>query len=201
MKYLGLDVHRSSVVACLADEDGTVIGRRSIPADRLEEIISMVNDVSKCCAMMESGTYSYKVLRFLIGNGMEAHVVHAGCLKVIAKSSRKTDANDADNIARYLRLWKHGEVELSISYIPNADESGLCELCRLREAISKDCSDRARRIRSHMSRNIQEIPCRKNLASKRTRDSILAKYPEDPVLRELVDMYSDSLTRNARISE
>ena len=47
-------------------------------------------------------------------------MVHARSLRTITDSDKKTDRKDAVAIARYLRLWKKGDLDLSMSFIPTA---------------------------------------------------------------------------------
>jgi len=142
--------------------------------------------------MMESGTYVYDVYRFFSEKGIETHVVHARSLKVITSSDRKTDRRDAEAIGRYLRLWKKGEVELSMAYMPTEEEVRLKDICRLKEEVSKKMGDERRRIKSHMARNLEPFPdgnC--DLSVKKVRKAIRESYSEDTALIHRIKMLED----------
>ena len=61
-------------------------------------------------------------------------------------------------IARMLRLWKRGELELSMAFMPAREQCELKDLCRYRERISKGIGDETRKIKSHMARNRLRLP-------------------------------------------
>ncbi len=56
---------------------------------------------------------------------------------MITESNKKTDRNDSETLASYLRLWDKGELRLSISFIVRDDERKLRDLCRYREGLTK----------------------------------------------------------------
>jgi len=88
---------------------------RSRP-DGLKTIVEYMGD-DNYAVLMESSTYSMRVHRFFSGRGVGLHTAHAKYLSMITKSNRKTDKIDAAHLARYLRLWKNGELPLSMSHI------------------------------------------------------------------------------------
>ena len=77
---------------------------------------------------------------------------------MITQSDKKTDKNDAESIGRYLRLWKRGEIELSMAYIPSKEEAELRDICRLKEEASRKMGEETRRIKFHMFRDMESFP-------------------------------------------
>jgi transposase len=184
MRYIGLDVHKNNIAACIIANNGKPVKTIEIPnRSGMPEISGYMKD-KNYCVMMESSTYVYDVYRYFESIGIEAHVAHAKGLKMITSSEKKTDKNDAETIGRYLRLWKRGELELSMAYIPSKEEAELKDVCRLKEEISKKIGDETRRIKSHMFRNMESFPDgNDNLAVKKVRKSIADAYPNDQVLQ------------------
>lgn len=202
MKYIGLDVHKDCTTACAVSAGGKAVMSAEVRTSDagLSELHARMNG-SKYVVMMESSTYSYVVYRFFSKLGMETHVVHARSLKMITETDRKTDLLDAERIARVLRLWKLGEIELSMSYFPTEKEAELKDLCRFKEELSNKLGDEVRRIRSHMSRNCLELPSEfQNLSAKRSRDFIVRMYASDYTLMRRVDAYSALLDESKLVA-
>jgi transposase len=110
-----LDVHKDNTVACAISAGGKAVMSVKVRTSDfgLSELHARMNG-AEYAVMMESSTYSYAAYRFFERQGVEAHVVHARSLRMITGSDKKTDRTNAEWIARYLRLWKLGEIELSI---------------------------------------------------------------------------------------
>lgn len=203
MKYIGLDVHKDTTVACVISAGGKAVMSAEVTSnvEGLREIHERMNGTTYA-VMMESSTYSYVVYRFFTRLGVEMHVVHARSLKMITDSDRKTDRLDAEWIGRCLRLWKLGEIELAMSYIPTEQEAELKDLCRYKEELSSKLGDEVRRIRSHMHRNCQDLPPEfQNLSTRKSREFILARHPEDYTLARRINAYSALLEESERVAK
>ena len=190
MRYIGLDVHKNNTTACIIANNGKPVTTMDVRSDEagLQKILDHM-DGQEFCVMMESSTYSYKIYRFFSKHDVEAHVVHARSLKIITESDKKTDSKDAESIGRYLRLWKRGDIDLSMSYIPTEEECALKDLCRLKEENSRKLADESRRIKSHMSRNLEEFNGNSNLNTNYVRDYLRNTYSKDFVLMARLDEY------------
>ena len=115
--------------------------------------------------------------------------MHARSLRIITESDKKTDSKDAESIGRYLRLWKRGDIDLSMSYIPTEEECALKDLCRLKEENSRKLADESRRIKSHMSRNLEEFNGNSDLNTNYVRDYLRNTYSKDFILMARLDEY------------
>ena len=201
MRYMGLDVHKNNISACVISAGGKIV--KSLEVRSAESGLRTLHDYMKTaeyCVMMESSTYSYRTYRFFESLGVEAHVVHAKSLKVVTDSDKKTDKKDAEAIGRYLRLWKKKEIELSMSFIPTPEQCRLKDICRYKEEISSKPGDEVRRIRSHMERNMEDLPhqyC--NISTKKSRDHIQRTWPEDTTLMERLSHYAVLLDESERV--
>ena len=190
MRYIGLDVHKNNTTACIIANNGKPVTIMDVRSDEagLQKIFDHM-DGQEFCVMMESSTYSYKIYRFFSKHDVEAHVVHARSLKIITESDKKTDSKDAESIGRYLRLWKRGDIDLSMSYIPTEEECALKDLCRLKEENSRKLADESRRIKSHMSRNLEEFNGNSDLNTNYVRNYLRDTYSKDFVLMARLDEY------------
>ena len=186
MRYIGLDVHKDNITACVLTSTGKPKFEKNFIKDseswNLDELMEY-GDKDGFCVMMESGTYAYQPFRFFSDQGVETHVVHAQALKVITQSDKKTDKKDAYTIARMLRLWKKGDIDLQMAFIPTREQCELKDLCRYREELSVKITDEVKRIKSHMSRNCEHLPKNfERLQKVGSRDFIKANYQSDYTL-------------------
>jgi len=187
MRYIGLDVHKDNITACVLSDAGKVVFEKDFKkvngtCDCLTELFDHVGKTG-FCVLMETGTYAYPPYRFFRDRGCCVDCVHAQCLKVITQSDKKTDRKDAMTIARMLRLWKKHEIDLQIAYMPTKEQCALKDLCRYREEISKKIGDETRKIKSQMSRNCQVLPAgMDNFQTRRSRKHVLDTYPSDQTL-------------------
>ena len=195
MRYIGLDVHKDNITACVL----TSTGKPKFEKDYLKESGNWIldelldfGDKEGFCVMMESGTYAYAPFRFFSDRGIEVHVVHAKALKVITDSDKKTDRKDALTIAKMLRLWKKGDIDLQMAYMPTREQCELKDICRYSEEISKKIGDETRRIKSHMSRNCEYLPEEyDNFQTEKARQFVKSTYPKDRTLMRRMDCLID----------
>ena len=157
MRYIGLDVHKDNITACVLSDAGKVVFEKDFKktngtCDCLAELFDHVGKKG-FCVLMETGTYAYPPYRFFSDRGCAVDCVHAQCLKMITQTDKKTDKKDAMTIARMLRLWKRHDIDLQIAYMPTREQCELKDLCRYREEISKKIGDETRRIKIQMSRS------------------------------------------------
>ncbi|MCL2890783.1 MAG: IS110 family transposase [Methanomassiliicoccaceae archaeon] len=201
MRYIGLDVHKNNISACVISAGGKVVKSLEVRAN--EHGLQTLHDyigTAEYCVMMESSTYSYRTYRFFESLGVEVHVIHAKSLKVVTDTDNKTNVKDAEAIGKYLRLWKKGEIELSMSFIPTPEQCGLKDICRYKEELSSKLGDEVRRIRSHMERNLEDLPWQyDNLSTKKSRDYIRRTWPDDLTLMERLSHYAILLDESERV--
>jgi len=190
MRYIGLDVHKSNTTACVIAANGKPVASMDVKSneDGLQKILDYMQG-QEFCVMMESTTYAYRIFRFFSSHDVEAHVVHAASLKMVTDTDKKTDKKDAESIGRYLRLWKKGDIELSMSYMPTVEECRVKDICRIKEENSLKIGDESRRIKSHMSRNLEEFRRNSDLKTKYVRDDLREDYHGDSVLMFRLDEY------------
>ena len=206
MQYIGLDVHKDNITVCGLSPAGKP--KFEVDLKRTDQEWSVLGNYiqgmngNDLCFMMESGTYAYLPYRIITDMGYEAHVVHAQSLKMITDTDKKTDKKDAFTIARMLRLWKKGDLELKMSYIPTREQCELKDLCRYREEISKKISDETRRIKSHMARNCQILPngC-DNFQIVKARKYVTDNYPSDFTLMQRMHSLNDMFVERDRVKK
>ena len=205
MRYIGLDVHKDNITACVLTSTGKPKFEKDFTKEsgywNLDELLSF-GDKDGFCVMMESGTYAYAPFRFFSDRDVEVHVVHAKALKVITDSDKKTDRKDALTIAKMLRLWKKGDIDLQISYMPTREQCELKDVCRYREEISRKIGDETRRIKSHMSRNCEFLPEEfTNFQTQKAREFVKSNYSEDRTLMRRMECLEDLFEERDLVTE
>jgi transposase len=192
MFYVGIDYHKESLAVCIMRQGGAVekfIELEATP-EGMDSLIKMMCG-RKYRVMGEAFTYAMDLHNYLIEKGVDSYLVDAKNFKVITKSHKKTDKNDSETIAWYLRLWSRGEIKLSISYIVRNDEMKLRDLCRLREDLAKQKGQEMQRIRMHMRRNGEYIDEDKypNLAARKALRHLQERFSDDHTLMERIKTY------------
>ena len=205
MIYIGFDVHKDNITACGLTPAGKAkfeidLKRTDQEWSVLKDFLSGLKD-KEFCVLMESGTYGYWPYRIVTDMGHEAHVVHAQSLKMITDTDKKTDRKDAFSIARMLRLWKKGDIELKMAFIPSREQCELKDLCRYREEISKKISDETRRIKSEMSRNCQILPEEyENFQTVKSRTYVLDNFKGDFTLMKRMNSLNELFRERDRVA-
>ena len=202
MKYIGLDAHKDIVAASVISDKGKNVKTMTVEAspEGLEKIRQYLGS-TEYCVIMESSTYAYLPYRFFDDLGIETHMIHAQSFKVITDTDRKTDLLDSDKLGKYLRLWKRKEIELSMSFVPSREQCELKDICRRREELSKKLGDEARRIRSHLVRNLMNVPEEfLNFHTKKSRNYLREKFENDQTLMSRLREYEFLLVESESIA-
>ncbi len=102
MNYVGIDLHKKTIVVCVMDQDRKVTRRRTLACCEAGAIRDFFAGLAPFRAVVEA-TASYEWLVALIEPLAEKVVLaHPGKLRVIAESVKKTDRLDARVLAEFL---------------------------------------------------------------------------------------------------
>jgi transposase len=102
VSYVGIDLHKKTIVLCVMDQDRKVIYRRTFACGDVAAIRAFFAALGRFRAVVEA-TASYEWLVELIEPLAERVVLaHPGKLRVIAESAKKTDKLDAAVLAEFL---------------------------------------------------------------------------------------------------
>jgi transposase len=136
----GLDVHKSSVVACALLPEDKQLRTFGTMTWQLEQLAEWLRGLGvQAVAMESSGVYWKPVFNILETAGFELLVANARHIKAVP--GRKTDIKDAEWIADLLR---HGL--LKPSFIPNREERELRELTRYRRTLIEERAHEVQRL-------------------------------------------------------
>jgi transposase len=102
VNYVGIDLHKKTIVLCVLDQDRRVVARRTFACGDVDAIRDFFRGLGPFRAVVEA-TASYEWLVALIEPLAEKVVLaHPGKLRVIAESTKKTDRLDAAVLAEFL---------------------------------------------------------------------------------------------------
>lgn len=136
----GLDVHKSSVVACAMVPEGKQLRAFGTTTPKLQQLVSWLRELGVSSVAMESsGIYWRPVFNLLEEAGFELLVANARHMKAVP--GRKTDVKDAEWIAD---LHRHGL--LKASFIPSRPERELRDLVRYRRSLIEQRAHEVQRV-------------------------------------------------------
>jgi transposase len=102
MNYVGIDLHKNSIVLCVINQDLKVRTRRTFACVQTEAIRDFFATLGPCRVVVEA-TASYEWLAELIEPLADKFVLaNPKKLRVIAESTKKTDKLDAQVLAEFL---------------------------------------------------------------------------------------------------
>ena len=157
VRYVGLDVHKRSIVACALTGDGEIVFRDRFDCTP-EAIVEFAgrqlgrdDDV-----VLEATTHSLSVARFLAPYAGRVVISNPAKTKMIAAATVKTDAVDAKTLADLLRSNYVPEV-----WQPDPWSETLRSLVSFRAQLSGTRTRYMNRIRAILQNLMIELPTRK----------------------------------------
>ena len=104
--FIGLDVHKRTIVTAIVDRDGKLLGGTTLKTSREElfEWIEQWTGAGAAQIALEASGSSAWVTYALLGAGYEVTPVHPRHVRAIAETKQKSDRLDARKLAELLRL-------------------------------------------------------------------------------------------------
>jgi transposase len=144
--FVGLDVHASQTHAGILDRASGELRRRRLSGDPLVALPLIAELGAGARAVYEAGPTGFALARAATERGLDVRVCAPGLIPRKPSDRVKTDARDAERLARLLAAG-----ELSFVRIPTVAEEQLRDLVRAREDLRGDLN-RARQRLSHFLR-------------------------------------------------
>jgi transposase len=136
----GLDVHKSSVTACVLVPEGKQVRTFGTTTPQLQGLVAWLGELGVTTVAMESsGIYWRPVYNLLEEAGLELLVANARHMKAVP--GRKTDVKDSEWIAE---LYRHGL--LKASFVPSRPERELRDLTRYRRTLIEERAHEVQRL-------------------------------------------------------
>lgn len=146
--YVGLDVHKDTIVVAVADGNGSearsfgTIGNNTADLERLLRRLTAAHPGRRWIFCYEAGPCGYPLARRLRRLGHVCHVIAPSLIPRRAGDRVKTDRRDALQLARLLRAG-----ELTAVCVPDEELEALRDLSRAREDLLRN----ERRLRQNLS--------------------------------------------------
>ena len=161
MFYVGLDVHCKSVTICVLNEYGKVHQRCSVrQLDQMMRVLERVPGPFQVC--YEASTGYGTLYELLAPIADHVAVAHPGVLKLIFRSKKKNDRQDALKLAKLLYV---GEVPLV--HVPSADVRAWRELITFRGRLIAKRTRAKNAIRCLLRSLAIQVPGRPGLWTKK----------------------------------
>jgi transposase len=180
-RYVGIDLHKRLLVACVLDERGTVIRETELKevTRRSVESFCRVALRPEDEVVLEATTHVWAVVRILQRYVARVVVSNPVATKAIAQAKIKTDSVDARVLAQLLRLDY-----LPTVWQPDEPLSQLRELTNRRQRLVQDRTRFINRIRTTLAMRL--LDCPHPIVSPAGR-TWLAAVELDDEARQLVD--------------
>ena len=131
--FVGLDVHARSIVGCVIDEQTGEVVHRRFGFDLAEVLAWVASLPGPVKATYEAGPTGFGLFRLLNASGVECVVAAPSKLLRPSGDRVKTDARDAQHLARLLRIDEITQVR-----VPSVEEETARDLVRCREDTRQD---------------------------------------------------------------
>lgn len=155
VRFLGLDVHASTISVAVAEPNGEVRSLDKIP-NRLESIRKLVKKLGnpkQLRACYEAGPTGYVLYWQLTALGVACQVVAPSLTPVRAGDRVKTDRRDAERLARCFRAG-----DLTAVWVPTPAHEALRDLVRTREDAREDQQRARQRLGKFLLRHGRKAP-------------------------------------------
>jgi transposase len=144
--FVGLDVHAKQTHAGIFDPASGELSRRRLNGEPLVVLPFLEALGAGVCAVYEAGPTGFGLARAAAERDLDVRVCAPGLIPRKPADRVKTDARDAERLARLLAAG-----ELAFVRVPSVEEEQLRDLVRAREDLRGDLS-RARQRLSHLLR-------------------------------------------------
>jgi transposase len=134
MRYVGIDLHKRFLVACVQDDVGSTLASERIDCSDVGRIAQFFDTQRPFRAVIEASS-SYRWLYDLLSARGEVVLAHPLQLRAIVAGRAKTDKLDAALLAKLLRAGLIPE-----SYVPPVSYQHLRDLTRARARLSRQAT-------------------------------------------------------------
>jgi len=204
VKYVGLDVHKDTIVIAVADFSARgevrLFGTISSDLRALEKALRKIRGEGITLAVVyEAGPSGFVIYRRLKQLKIECIVVAPSKLPKRSGDRLKTDKRDAVNLAR---LHRAGELEGI--HVPDAVDESVRDLCRARSDASGDLRRTKQRLKGFLLRLGYHYKGKANWSDAHRRYLRELKLPlvvHQAVLEEYLLAVDEAQTRLDRIKE
>lgn len=154
-RFIGLDVHKETVTAAVAETSGppALIGTIRNDSEEIRRLIHRLAQGAQLATAYEAGPTGYQLHRELVGLGVRSHVVAPTLTPTRPGDRIKTDKRDALALARLLRSG-----DLTPVWVPDLEHEALRDLVRACEDAKVDLLRARHRLSKFLLRHGVSAP-------------------------------------------
>jgi transposase len=104
MKYVGIDLHKKTIVVCVVDKERKVLCRKKFQCSDIKGIRVWFAELGEFQFVVEATAAYEWLVQLLEPLANDWVLAHPGKMRVIAESTKKTDKLDAQVLAEFLAL-------------------------------------------------------------------------------------------------
>jgi transposase len=149
--YIGLDVHKESIVVATAPEGDTVAELHGKIGGTLEALDKLIKKLARpeleLRFVYEAGPCGYVIYRHLKQRQYYCQVIAPSLIPTKASDRVKTDRRDARQLARLFRAG-----ELTPIYVPDEEDEAVRDLVRARDRSMIDQRKARQRLKGFLLR-------------------------------------------------
>jgi transposase len=190
-KYVGLDVHKETIAASVAEANGGEVRYLGEIGNTPEAIEKLVRQLRKGSAELsfcyEAGPCGYGIYRQLSDLGWDCKVVAPSLIPKKAGDRVKTDRRDSLMLARLLRAG-----ELTAVWVPDGAQEALRDLTRAREDMKHLQRQAKQRLLAFLLRHGKSYSGKSNWTQAHYRWLEEVKF-EHPVQQIVFQEYVDTV--------
>ncbi len=202
--FIGMDVHKESIVISLADDDRSEVRRYGAIGGTMEDfkklLRKLVSTGKELFFCYEAGPCGYELYRYITSQGHQCIVVAPSLIPKKAGDKVKTDKRDADNLTRLLRSG-----DLTSVYVPSAEDEAMRDLSRAREDVVLVLKSSKQRLKSFLLRHNIRFNGSANWSEKHLRwlaEDVNMPYPAQKVVfQEYVNSVTEANERVKRLEK
>lgn len=153
--FVGLDVHKKTIVLCARFKGGVLLQRTFLPTklnDMRKALKKLAESGQVVCCYEASGA-GFVLQRRITEWGYVCHVVAPSLIPQKPGDRRKCDRLDAEKLAEFL-----AHEQLTVIHVPTAEEESARDLVRLRFAVRKDVTRAKHRVVKFLDRKGHHFP-------------------------------------------
>jgi transposase len=199
--YIGIDAHKLSESICVTDDAGTIVEEYKMENTQ-ENWNGFMNRYGRECTeiAVEASTSGKYVARLLRDNGFKIHLANPNELKMIFRSNKKTDKNDARILAKLLRTG-----DLPESYLPSREIDELRTAIRYRRSLGEELTSIKNKVHAILAMHGIRIEA-SDIFGKRSLNRMLEssdKLPEMDriILTDLISRFNDLSMRIEKLQD
>lgn len=202
--FVGMDVHKNSIVIAIAEQDRESEVRRYGEIDgslsALDKVVrKLVSKGRRLHFVYEAGPCGYEIYRHLSAKGFDCTVAAPSMIPRKSGDRIKNDHRDAINLARL-----HRAGDLTAVYVPHAEDEAMRDLVRAREDAKGDEKKAKQRLLSFLLRSGHKYSGKAPWSQAHMRwlsDIKMPHHAQQIVLQEYIDTFTVCRQRVERLTD